>query len=180
MKAATQNEGRRKLQQIRDRHERAGAEWTLAADDEGLALVVRAADAPDIDKVAVFVPNVRHDLQDFAIHSHDDLGFVLRQLFRATDRLEQIYTRHPEERPAPPPKPPNHARDCSIHCGLQAFRRFLIEHHDLQDATDNERVANHVRQMLDVKSRSDLDVDKAAGDRWLDFKRQFETWKKVS
>lgn len=69
------------------------------------------------------------------------------------------------------------ARDCGIKCNDRLFRRFLVECHNVPDVADAERIAVSVRNILRVKSRSELNTNPAAAARWLDFRAKFKAWK---
>ncbi|TWF53236.1 hypothetical protein [Neorhizobium alkalisoli] len=70
---------------------------------------------------------------------------------------------------------PNYAAECAMKCADPAFKRFLWEHHGF-DISDRERIACQIREFLDVESRSDLNADQLAADRWLSMRASFEAW----
>lgn len=71
-------------------------------------------------------------------------------------------------------KPFSHAQNCAIQCSKPDFKRWLHEIHGA-DISDQIRVDNHVRSMLRVKSRAELDENPEATRRWLDL---FESFKR--
>lgn len=72
-----------------------------------------------------------------------------------------------------------YARACAILSGKQKFRAYLSAVHGL-DASDSERVNTRVRTILNVTSRTELDTDPAATQRWFSLVRDFEAWEKGS
>lgn len=75
------------------------------------------------------------------------------------------------------PDPKDFAAEVSMKCANdQAFRRYLIECHDLKDAGDTERVKSRVRSVLAVSSLKELNDDPAAGARWVSLRSNFKSW----
>lgn len=83
-------------------------------------------------------------------------------------------------RQAQAPKPEtkkDFAAEASMKCTTdQAFRRYLIERHDLQDAGDAERVKSRVRSVLAVSSLKQLNDEPDAGARWVTLRNDFKSW----
>lgn len=122
----------------------------------------------EIFPIAIIKPECSYDdrrLMTRAPQIMRALLFLLRESFNEIERLK------------PKQKANKLAQDCAIHCGRQDFRRFLMEHHDLPDAADNERVNTRVRNILNIQSRAELDKDQGAGKRWISFKQAFYRWK---
>ncbi|KWV42100.1 hypothetical protein AS026_21050 [Rhizobium altiplani] len=71
---------------------------------------------------------------------------------------------------------PDYAAECAMKCADQAFRRFLLEKKKAPDAGDPVRVTSHVRYLLKVDSRAELNRDAGARKRWLDLRAEFEVW----
>ncbi|MDP9837572.1 hypothetical protein J2T09_002324 [Neorhizobium huautlense] len=75
------------------------------------------------------------------------------------------------------PDPKDFAAEVSMKCANDhAFRRYLIECHDLKDAGDTERVKSRVRSVLAVSSLKELNDDRDAGARWVSLRTNFKTW----
>ncbi|MBP2560801.1 hypothetical protein J2857_003570 [Neorhizobium galegae] len=166
--------GQEKLAQIRARHQSASAVWLLVPEGNRLALAVPAADDAEPDLVAVFTETAGHDELEFFRHAHGDLSFVLRQLDRATGRIEDLYQRYPDARPK---TPPDYAGECAMLCRNDlAFRRWLMKCHDLEDASDFERIKTHVRFRLRIESLGQLNTDPAAAEIWKKFRNDFRAW----
>lgn len=71
-------------------------------------------------------------------------------------------------------KPFSFARQCAIQCAKPDFKHWLHEIHGA-DIADQIRVDNHVRTMLRIESRAELDHDHEAARRWQDL---FESFKR--
>jgi hypothetical protein len=71
---------------------------------------------------------------------------------------------------------PDYAAECAMKCADQAFRRFLLEKKKALDVADSVRVASHVRYLLKVDSRAELNRDANARKRWLELRAEFEVW----
>jgi hypothetical protein len=71
---------------------------------------------------------------------------------------------------------PDYAAECAMKCADQAFRRFLLEKKKAPDVADSVRVASHVRYLLKVDSRAEINRDANARKRWLDLRAEFEVW----
>jgi len=166
-------DGREKLQQIRKRHDRANPAQ-IVYGPEGMQLAVISDEG--IDPIFTFALTTAQDDKDFHGSSHEDMGFVLRQLVRLMDRIEQLYQKYPDERPTPPVDPKDFTTECAMLCNDQAFRRFLIEQKGMTDAPDTERVVTYLRKILNIVSRTELNTDKAAGQRWQDLRKDFKQW----
>ncbi|PYB71301.1 hypothetical protein DMY87_18260 [Rhizobium wuzhouense] len=70
-------------------------------------------------------------------------------------------------------KPFSHAQNCAIQCAKPDFKHWLHEIHGA-DISDQIRVDNHVRSMLQIGSRAELDHDPEAARRWLDLYGSFK------
>lgn len=71
----------------------------------------------------------------------------------------------------------DYAAEVSIKCQKdQAFRRYLMECHDLHDAGDADRIKTRVRSILAVSSMTELNTDPDAGARWVSLRKNFKSW----
>lgn len=162
---------KRKLEMIRQDLSMVGAEWSIEADDAGLAIVVRdpADDKPRT--IAAIGGDVPFAFQDFLIRAGERQQFLLDMLDRCSRAYRELARKQP--------KPKRHAAECAMKCkNDQAFRQFLIERHGLQDATDFERIKTKMHFILRIDSLNDLDTDEAAAGRWRDFRSTFEQWRR--
>jgi hypothetical protein len=73
------------------------------------------------------------------------------------------------------------AANCAMMCANdRAFRQFLIERHELQDAGDTERVKTRIRSILAITSMAELNNDPNAAQRWKALRSDFKAWMRVS
>lgn len=78
-----------------------------------------------------------------------------------------------------PKSRPDHAALCAIKSQEQAFQLFLMDRKGLVDATDQLRIDSHVRKLLGVESRTELDTDPAALSRFRDLLAEFQAWSRT-
>jgi hypothetical protein len=62
-------------------------------------------------------------------------------------------------------------------CDDRRFRAFLQDRYEVPSVADAERVAVSVRNILRIQSRSELNADEGARNRWLELRAAFEAWK---
>jgi hypothetical protein len=67
----------------------------------------------------------------------------------------------------------SHAQQCAMWCGKQDFKQWLRDIHGADIADDN-RIATHVRNMLRVTSRAELDTNEEAAARWQSLLKSFK------
>lgn len=75
--------------------------------------------------------------------------------------------------PEPEAKPFSHAQQCGKYCNDPAFLYWLRDFHGA-DISDQKRVASHVRNMLQIESRAELDTNPAATTRWQSLLTSFK------
>ena len=81
--------------------------------------------------------------------------------------------------PAAPKKPrrPFHdlplSQQAALRCQDERFQRFMQDVHGLQDM---QYTPNMVRSMCYVKSRAEFDTSEEAGEMWVAFNAEYETW----
>ncbi len=165
-----------RLQRIRQEMAALGPDLTIQADGKELRLC--AADPMDgeLAPIAVLLPGIDISLQNFLVHAVAHQRFLLSLLDRcARSRKELAQQLQERERR----KPPTKANLCAIKCQKdQAFRRYLIECHDMPEAVDTERVKVKVRSILEIESMTELDEDPAAGARWDKLTKDFNRWRR--
>lgn len=162
---------KRKLEMIRQDLSMVGADWSIETDGIRLSLVVRdpADDKPRA--IASIAADVPFTFQEFLIRAGERQQFLLDMLDRCSRAYRDLLRRQP--------KPKRHAAECAMKCkNDQAFRQFLIERHDLRDATDFERIKTKMHFILRIESLNDLDTDEVAAGRWRDFRSAFEQWRR--
>ncbi|MGW9230602.1 hypothetical protein ACWGPT_06960 [Pseudorhizobium sp. NPDC055634] len=73
------------------------------------------------------------------------------------------------------------AAEVSMKCkDDRAFARYLEERHELQDASNSERIKTRVRSILAVQSLAELNSDPQAAERWKALRSDFKTWLRMS
>lgn len=171
---------KRALEAIRTRHDEASREWSLDRRGEEIFACV----APGTQPVAIMTMSADCSYQDreFLLHAHGDITFLLRLLSDAfsvirrtsppRDRTVARVARQKKNR-----KPADYAAECAMKCDDRLFRRFLVEERGASDLSDAERVAVSVREVLQIKSRADLNTDPDAAARWIDLRGAFEAWR---
>ncbi|QRM44011.1 hypothetical protein [Rhizobium sp. BG4] len=175
-------EEKERLGAIRLRHEQASKDWQVG----GSGLELHAVLVPRTPPVAIvgLLEDCGYTDRDFLVHAHDDVAFLLAMLKRAADKLHSLVP--PEdpreiERREREAAEKNFAANCAMMCANdRAFRQFLIERHQLQDAGDTERVKTRVRSILAITSMAELNDDENAAKRWKALRSDFKTWLRVS
>lgn len=172
---ATQEEIQR-LQRMRQELAAIGPDLIIQADGKDLHL--HAADPMDgeIVPIAILLPGIDISLQNFLIHAVTHQRFLLALLDRCARSRQELAKsfRQQEER-----RQLTRANLCAIKCQKdQAFRRYLIECHDMPEAVDTERVKVKVRSLLVIQSMAELDEDPAAAARWDDLTKDFNRWRR--
>ncbi|MBB3299734.1 hypothetical protein FHT72_003487 [Rhizobium sp. BK077] len=121
--------------------------------------------------IAAIAADAPFTFQDFLIRAGERQQFLLNMLDRCGRAYRQLLDRQP--------KPKRYAADCAMKCrNDQAFRQYLIERHQLRDATDFERIKTRMHSILNIQSLNELDTDEAAAARWKSLRSDFENWKR--
>lgn len=163
-----------RLDTIRARLGEASTDWRFI-DSARYGEQIAARLAPNLSPVAIFTltDECGYQDRDFHLHAHSDMRFVLdllRQAFAEIRRLRE---------PAQLDEAKNFAAECAMKCDDAAFRSFLHEAHGI-DTSDRERIAVQVRNLLQVSSRSKLNSDPKAAERWKSLRASFEAWRMVA
>jgi hypothetical protein len=167
-----------RLQKIRQRHDEASTDWSLS--ENGLQILARVVPGTPVLVVLNSTDDCGWQDLEFVSHAHDDVAFLLqllREAFAEIRRLKPPHDQRRQQRQQEQQKPKDHAAECAMKCNEQVFRRYLIEKHGLEDAGDSIRIASRVRSILNIKSRSDLNTDENARQRWLSLRADFEAWR---
>lgn len=167
-----------RLQRIRHELTAIGPDLTIQADGSELRLC--AADPMDgeIAPIAILLPGIDISLQNFLIHALAHQRFLLALLDRCVRSRKELANELQQQQRR---KPATRANLCAIKCQKdQAFRRYLIEYHDMPEAVDTERVKVKVRSILAIESMTQLDEDPAAAARWDSLTKDFNRWRRQS
>lgn len=160
-----------RLDAIRNRVSLASSAWGLVAD--GSRMTMTAGEGRDLPDVLTFAEQVYIEDRELILHAPEDLPWLLDRYDRAVKRLREMTAEI--NRINPPRKVKDHAAECAMQCGKQAFRVFLRECHGLE-AADDERVNACVRSILAIQSRSELNTDENARQRWFSLRAEFKRW----
>nr|CAD6602594.1 hypothetical protein RKHAN_01165 [Rhizobium sp. Khangiran2] len=103
----------------------------------------------------------------------------VRALLILRDEAVRAYLEATKPPPEPKPDPKDFAAEASMKCkNDRAFARYLEERHELQDASNGERIKTRVRSILSVQSLAELNTDPQAAERWKALRSDFKTWLK--
>lgn len=177
----TDREARAKLlDEIRRVDALATAEWLRGLDPATRApiLSVREAGSSTVQDIATLRPGISFDDEQMLIKGRAWIRFLLSMLDAA---IARIHAQNMEirnlERKAAGKGPPDYTTECAMLCNDHDFRLWLIDRHGMDPSADAKHVESHVRTMLKIKSRKELNTDPAASARWQRRKKDFETWK---
>ncbi|EPE95741.1 hypothetical protein [Rhizobium grahamii] len=164
-----------RLATIRTRHAEASTNWQLGSTGTELLAVI----VPNTQPVAVAQLTVECGYidRDFLLHAHDDLRFVLGLLQEAFAEIRRWKPRQ-QQQVEHAHKNANYAAECAMRSNDQMFRRFLLEETGAADVSDAVRVDSHVRYLLKIDSRNELNTAAGARNRWFDLRAEFEAWKR--
>lgn len=105
----------------------------------------------------------------------------VRALLMLRDEAVRAYLEATRPPPEPKPDPKDFAAEVSMKCkNDRAFARYLEERHELQDASNGERIKTRVRSILAVQSLAELNTDPQAAERWKALRSDFKTWLRIS
>lgn len=147
--------------------------WTISFDRKAdhPELCMQDLATGEITPIAHLLPDLTYDDRRFLEKAPILLRaslFLLQQAFDEVRRLKQ------KER-----KPKDFAAECAIKCHSDGlFKRYLMEAHQLHDASDAERVKTRVRSVLAISSMAELNTDEAAAARWQKLRGDFDTWRR--
>ncbi|QXZ79618.1 hypothetical protein [Rhizobium sp. L51/94] len=169
------------LKALRRRHGEASKDWALGRAGDTLEAVIVQRHPPVA--IAVLADDCGPDDRDFLLHAHNDIQLLLRLLDRAVALIRQQPTPSPAKKTSgrkagASAEGPNFAAECAMRCAEPDFLTFLREEKSI-DTTDAERTATGIRQVLNVQSRGDLNIDPAAASRWHTLKGEFDLWSRT-
>ncbi len=163
----------KRLADVKRRAAEISADWQLARTGTEIHAVVYKGTAP------VCIAELTHDCgiadRDFILHTPDDTRFLLRLLSEAFSEIRR-YKPADLQKQDQAAASGNYAAECAMRCNDQAFRQFLLEKKAAPDISDSIRVERHVRYLLKVDSRSELNNSAEARKRWFDLRAEFEAW----
>ncbi|MCS0463042.1 MULTISPECIES: hypothetical protein [Rhizobium] len=166
-------EDAKRLSAIRARHAEASTNWQLGSTGTELIAVIGPNTQPV--PVAQLTVECGYVDRDFLLHAHDDLRFLLGLLQDAFAEIRRWKPRR-QLRAEYARKNANYAAECAMRSNDQMFRRFLLEKKGATEVSDAVRVDSHVRYLLKIDSRNELNTDAGARNRWLELRAEFDAW----
>ncbi len=152
--------------------------WRRAADDMGEMIVGE-------DEHGALITLMRCDAAtfeevEFMAASPAMVGFLLALLDRAIEALRKTppnaETGQGSRREG---AAPDYAAEAAMKCAEPAFKTFLEQRHGLERPLTDERAAQKLRSVLGITSRSELNQNTAAADRWRALRQDFQAWRKA-
>jgi hypothetical protein len=163
-------EDKERLDTIRARHSAASFNWQLTYDrDRNEQLSANLIPNVPVVPIAVLTMECGYPDRDFLLHAHSDFSFLFMLLARAARKIRTL------EKEMEAPRP-DLSKECGQLCEDSLFKKFLSEKHGIP-ATDRERLATGLRNVLQIGSRSDLNTDPAAARRWNALLASYRDWK---
>lgn len=148
----------------------APGEWSRACDDKGEFVEARGP-MGELLPVARFHAGATVAEMTFMADAPGNVRFLLGLVDRAIRRARDA---QPKAKPAPDPK--DFAAEAAIKCTEPAFKAWLEEAHGLERPLTDDRAAQKLRSLLAITSRSELNSDAAAAERWRKLRGDFNAW----
>ncbi len=152
----------------------------VMADTKGMHLEVSEPGEPEIIcSLPVSCPADNRELLRRHIEIPADLiGMLDAAARRDAERRREIeqLRRALEAKGGRPAK--DYSAECAMKCAEPAFKRFLIERHNLPNPATDTKAATRVRSILAIQSRRELNTEPAAAARWREMVREFEAWRR--
>lgn len=150
----------------------ASEEWAESydVDEKRAEICIRDNLTGEIVPIAHILPDCPYDDRKLMIKAPVLVRALLVLLKQAFDEIRKLQKQQPQ--------PKNFAAECAIKCQNDfAFRRYLMERHDLKDGGDAERIKTRVRSILAISSMKELNEDPAAAARWQSLRSNFDAWR---
>jgi len=148
-----------------------GAQWLLSADGETSFVEARGRDGTLIE-IARFSRVAAPEEIDFFASAPGAVSFLLGLVDRAIAKARKDA---PTDRKKLS-KSKDFAAEAAMKCNEPAFKVFLEQQHGLERPLTAERVAQRLRTILGVSSRSELNNNAAAAERWRSLRTAFDAW----
>ncbi|WP_433762034.1 hypothetical protein [Brucella anthropi] len=150
-----------------------GQKWYRSADDRG-QFVEAKTELGELNEIARFHPGALPEEIDFVVGAPEMVAFLLRLVDRAIAKARSDAPRQQKQN-----KPKDFAAEAAMKCDDAAFKVFLEEKHGLERPLTADRTAQKLRTILGITSRSELNKDDAAADRWRSLRASFEAWRRT-
>lgn len=170
---------RKFIERVRGLHADASVDWAERIEGDDHFLDARLI--PQAPRSVVLAFDLYADPRDIAFLTvaHRAVGVLLRARDEAIDyfrrqnpKPEAVTDEQQEEE-----KPFSFAQNCAIYCGKRWFQRYMFEVHGLEHAHDATRMRTKIHSLLAISSRTELDADEAARDRWQSLRAHAKAWK---
>lgn len=175
---AAPSKDQRRLNQLRALIEEARPEhYRTEADHEATRIY-----EPETGALVAIFPHAAPQIdREMALRALADLGWLLQLYTEVAGRLRRIAenARREAEAKAAAQAKTDLAQRCAIESAKPPFITFLRERHGLEDPADQTRIDTRVRSLLAIKSRSELNTDPAAAERWKSLWAEFQQWRKT-
>ncbi|KAB2764775.1 hypothetical protein F9L00_03550 [Brucella anthropi] len=150
-----------------------GQKWYRSADDRGQFVEART-EMGELNEIARFHPGALPEEIDFVVGAPEMVAFLLRLVDRAIAKARKDAPRQQKQN-----KPKDFAAEAAMKCNEPAFKVFLEQQHGLERPLTDDRAAHRLRTLLSITSRSELNSDTAAADRWRSLRAGFEAWRRA-
>lgn len=150
-----------------------GAQWFRSTDERGEFVEAKTRNG-ELNEIARFHAGAQPEEIDFIVSAPEMVAFLLKLVDRAISKARQTSGTQRQG-----DKRTDFARDAGIKCGNAAFQVFVEEQHGLERPLTADRAAQKLRSILGISSRSKLNSDGAAADRWQRLLRDFYAWRKA-
>lgn len=140
-------------------------------------IMVEGDDGADARPILLLTEEIGHADREFVVRAPQMLRAALAAGRYLKDVVKHLEGEIRQLRGEPDPeakKPFSFARQCAIQCAKPDFKHWLHEIHGA-DISDQIRIDNHVRSMLQIASRAELDQNPEAARRW---QALFESFKR--
>jgi len=152
----------------------------VMADTEGMHLEVSGPDDREI--ICSLPPSCPADNREL-IRRHIDIPADLIGMLDAAARRDAKRCREIgqlrqalKSKGGKPAK--DYAAECTMKCADTAFRRFLMERHELPHPATATTATTRVKSILAITSRTELNESPAAAEGWRIIIQEFETWRR--
>ncbi len=165
------------LRKARERFAALGkVEWLLTAD--GAVTFVEARTGAERVVVARFSDKATTDEIDFFVNAPRMVDLLLRLVDRAIAATRRDGAKASQQA-QPGGKPVNYAAQAAMKCGEPAYLVFLEERYGLERPLTDDRAAQKLRSLLRITSRTELNNDSAAAERWRSLCTDYQAWRKA-
>jgi hypothetical protein len=174
-----------RLNQIRARLSQLGGVEFAGVYDGDLRQVESVSGAGERLVIADMRPLASFDEMQVLSHALADMRFLVALVDRAVKRINELVAASPEGQAAAVQKgrverKAKLASECAMLCGTRLFGVYLAENHGFEGALDDAAIAQHVRALLRISSRAEIDHDAVVAAGWKQLRGDFYAWKRMA